>query len=317
MLEKIILWLIEFTNICLWCYTNIEVNMVYIDEFINYLKVVKKDSNYTLINYKDDLLELYDFYVDLLDIDEVVAREYLEYLYSKGLSRNTISRKLSSIRSFYNYLLKENRIDKNYFKDISNPKKGRNLPKYVKDNDLEKMFNSFDRSKAIDQRNLLILEMLYATGMRIGELVNVKIKDIDRDNNIIKVLGKGSKERYVFYGSYASDILDIYLHEGRSKLVKEKISDYLFINKNGKVISTRYVRKMIDDLVRKCEINYHVSPHTLRHTFATDMLNAGADLMSVKELLGHSTIDTTSIYTHVSTEQIKKIYNLAHPRAKD
>ena len=291
--------------------------MIYIDEFINYLKVIKKDSNYTLINYKDDLLELYDFYVDLLDIDEVVAREYLEYLYSKGLSRNTISRKLSSIRSFYNYLLKENKIDKNYFKDIANPKKGRSLPKYVKDNDLEKMFNSFDKNKAIDQRNLLILEMLYATGMRIGELVNVKIKDIDRDNNIIKVLGKGNKERYVFYGSYASDILDIYLSDGRFKLLRGKLSDYLFINRNGKVISTRYVRKMIDDLVRKCEINYHVSPHTLRHTFATDMLNAGADLMSVKELLGHSTIDTTSIYTHVSNEQIKKIYNLAHPRAKD
>ena len=293
------------------------ISMKYIDEFINYLKVVKKDSNYTLVNYKDDLLELYDFNMDILNIDEVIAREYLEYLYSLGLSRNTISRKLSSIRSFYNYLLRENIVNKNFFRDISNPKKVMSLPKYAKNGDLEKMFNSFDISKFLDQRNLLILELLYATGMRVGELVNVKISDIDRDNNTIKVLGKGSKERYVFYGSYASDILEIYLNDGRYKLLKGKNSDYLFINKNGGVLSTRYVRKIINDVVRKCEVNYHISPHTLRHTFATDMLNAGADLISVKELLGHSTIDTTSIYTHVSNEQIKKIYDFAHPRAKD
>ncbi|MBR3161261.1 MAG: tyrosine-type recombinase/integrase [Bacilli bacterium] len=290
--------------------------MRYIEDFINYLKVVKKDSNYTLTNYKDDLLELYDFCSDLLNIDEIIAREYLEYLYSRGLSRNTISRKLSSIRSFYNYLLKNNKINKNYFKDIRNPKKSRSLPKYVKNNDLEKMFNSFDKKKAVDQRNLLIFELLYATGMRIGELVNVKVADIDRNNNTIKILGKGSKERYVFYGGYASDALDLYLMDGRYKLLKGKVSDYLLINKNGGVLSDRYIRIMINNVVRKCEVDYHISPHTLRHTFATDMLNAGADLMSVKELLGHSTIDTTSIYTHVSNEQIKNIYNLAHPRAK-
>ncbi len=292
-------------------------SMKYIDEFINYLRVVKKDSNYTLINYRDDLLELYDFKIDLLEIDEIVVREYLEYLYSRGLNRNSISRKLSSIRSFYNYLLREGKVDKNYFKDVKSPKKNRSLPKYAKDSDLEKMFNSFDKSKALDQRNLLILELLYATGMRIGELTNVKMKDIDRSSGAIKVLGKGSKERYVFYGSYADDILDLYLRDGRYKLLKGKISDYLFINKNGKVLSDRYIRKIINDVVRKCEIDYHISPHTLRHTFATDMLNAGADLMTVKELLGHSTIDTTGIYTHVSNEQIKKVYSFAHPRAKE
>ena len=291
--------------------------MKYIDDFINYLKVIKKDSNYTLVNYRDDLLELYDFNTDIINMDDVVAREYLEYLYSKGISRNTISRKLSAIRSFYNYLLKERVVEKNYFRDISNPKKNRSLPKYIKNVDLEKMFSCFDVNKILDQRNLLIIEMLYATGLRVGELVNIKVNDIDINNNIIKVLGKGSKERFVFYGSYAADILDIYLNDGRVKLLKNKNSDYLFINKNGGVLSSRYVRKIIDDVVRKCEIDYHISPHTLRHTFATDLLNAGADLMSVKELLGHSTIDTTSIYTHVSNEQIKKIYDMAHPRAKE
>lgn len=291
--------------------------MKYIDDFIKYLKVVKKDSNYTLINYRNDLLELYDFYNDLINIDEIVVREYLEFLYSKGLNRNSISRKLSAIRSFYNYLISCDIISVNYFKDISNPKKAKTLPKYVLDKDLEIMFNFFDKSKTLDQRNLLILEMLYATGVRVGELVLIKIQDIDKYNNSIRILGKGSKERIVFYGSFCEDILDIYLNDGRLKLLKGKESEYLFINKNGSVLSTRYVRKMIDNVVRKCEINYNISPHTLRHTFATDMLNAGADLVSVKELLGHSSLNTTSIYTHVTNEQIKKVYEIAHPRAKD
>lgn len=291
--------------------------MKYIDDFIKYLGVVKKDSSYTLVNYQNDLMELYDFYTDIVNIDEVIAREYLEYMYSRNLNRNSISRKLSSIRSFYNYLVREGIVSVNYFRDISNPKRAKVLPKYAKDVDLNIMFDYFDKSKAIDQRNLLVLEMLYATGVRVMELVNIKISDIDRYNNSIKIFGKGSKERMVFYGAYASDVLDLYLKDGRVKLSCGKDSEYLFLNKNGGVLSTRYVRKMIDDVVRKCGIDYHISPHTIRHTFATDMLNAGCDLMSVKELLGHSSIDTTSIYTHVSNEQIKQVYEFAHPRAKD
>ena len=291
--------------------------MNYIEDFIKYLKVIKKDSNHTLINYKDDLIELHDFNTDLININEVIVREYLEYLYSKGLNRNTISRKLSAIRSFYNYLLQNNIVKTNYFKEISNPKKNKTLPKYAKDNDLEKMFNSFDITKPLEQRNSLILEMLYATGIRVSELTNIKLNNIDKYNNSIKILGKGSKERIVFYGSFCEDRLNLYLSEGRKLILKNKKCDYLLINKSGNKLSERYIRKMIDNVVTKCEIEYHISPHTLRHTFATDMLNAGADLVSVKELLGHSNLNTTSIYTHVSNEQIKKVYNFAHPRAKE
>ena len=291
--------------------------MNYIEDFIKYLKVIKKDSNHTLINYKDDLIELHDFNTDLININEVIVREYLEYLYSKGLNRNTISRKLSAIRSFYNYLLQNNIVKANCFKEISNPKKNKALPKYAKDNDLEKMFNSFDITKPLEQRNSLILEMLYATGIRVSELTNIKLNDIDKYNNSIKILGKGSKERIVFYGSFCEDRLNLYLNEGRKLILKNKQCDYLLINKSGNKLSERYIRKMIDNVVTKCEIEYHISPHTLRHTFATDMLNAGADLVSVKELLGHSNLNTTSIYTHVSNEQIKKVYNFAHPRAKE
>lgn len=290
--------------------------MDYINKFLKYLTVVKKYSDYTITNYKIDLLELYDFTTDLINIDNIIVREYLDYLYSKNLKRNTISRKLSSLRSFYNYLLNEGIIKINYFKEISKIKKDGSLPKYIKDNDLEKLFNSFDKEKSLDQRNLLILEMLYATGIRVGELVNIKLNDIDFYNKSIKILGKGRKERIVFYGSFCEDILDLYLNNGRRDLLKGN-NDYLFLNKNGTKLSSRYIGKMIDNVIRKCEVDYHISPHTLRHTFATDMLNAGADLMSVKELLGHSSINTTSIYTHITNEQIKKVYELAHPRSKE
>lgn len=289
--------------------------MTYIDKFIDYLKVVKKDSNYTLDNYRRDLLEFYQVFNNYLNIDKKDVSKYLEYLYSRGLSRNSISRKLSAIRSFYNYLVNEEVISVNYFKEISNPKRRDSLPKYVKDNDLEVMFNSFDMNNILDQRNRLILEVLYSTGIRVGELVNIKINDINGYDNTIKILGKGSKERIVMYGSFCEDILNIYLNDGRSKLDKNN-SDYLFLNRFGNRLSDRYVREVIDNVVRKCEVDYRVSPHTLRHTFATDMLNAGADLVSVKDLLGHSSLNTTSIYTHVSNEQIRKVYEFAHPRAK-
>ena len=287
-----------------------------IEEYLKYIKILKKHSNYTIENYKKDLIDLYHFKEDLLHITETDRDNYLEYLYHKKLNRNTISRKLSSIRSFYHYLEEEQKIKKNIFKEIKNPKKVISLPKYVKDNDLEKMFLVFDKKEILDQRNLLVLEMLYATGLRVGELVNIKLKDIDKYNHSIKIMGKGNKERFVFYGSYCEDALNIYLKDGYKKLNKKNI-EYLFINKNGGKLSERYIRKIIDNVVRKCQIDYHISPHTLRHTFATDLLNAGADLMTVKELLGHSSINTTGIYTHVSIEQLRHVYDFAHPRSKE
>lgn len=290
--------------------------MKYIEDFLKYLKIIKKHSEYTITNYQKDLIELYNFNNNILKLSEKDRDEYLEYLYKKKLNRNSISRKLSSIRSFYNYLKEENLIKENYFNEIKNPKKESTLPKYAKDNDLEKMFTIFNNETPLGQRNTLILETLYATGIRVGELVNIKVNDINKYEKSIKILGKGKKERIVFYGSFCEDALNLYLKDGYQKLNK-KHSEYLFINKNGGKLSERYIRIIIDDAVRKCHIEYHISPHTLRHTFATDLLNAGADLMSVKELLGHSSINTTSIYTHVTTEQLKKVYEISHPRAKN
>lgn len=287
-----------------------------IEAFLNYLKVIKKSSNYTITNYEHDLKEFYDFQTDLIHIDFTIVQEYLEYLYKKGLNRNTISRKLSSIRSFYQYLLKEGKIKENYFKEVPNPKKKESLPKYAKDNDLEKLFQSFNKKEPLGQRNSCLLEMLYATGVRVGELVNIKLNDINFYDRTIKILGKGRKERIVIYGSYCEDALNLYLKDGREKLKKHHI-DSLFLNKDGNQLSSRSVRKIMENTIRKCQIDYHISPHTLRHTFATDMLNAGADLMTVKELLGHSSVNTTGIYTHITNEQLKKVYNFAHPRSKE
>ena len=290
--------------------------MKYILKYLEYLKVVKKDSFYTINSYRIDLEEFYDFYVDLLKIDERIVSNYLEYLYSRKLNRSSIARKISSLRGFYQYLLKEGLVRVNYFREVSVPKRCEGLPKFVRSSDIEKLFLVFDKDSAIGQRNSLILEMLYATGVRVSELVNIKLSDINRYDKTIKILGKGRKERVVVYGSYCDRAMELYLNSGRYELEKRGKSTYLFLNKNGERLSDRYVRKIIDDVVRKCELDYHISPHTLRHTFATDMINNGADLMTVKELLGHSSVNTTGIYTHVSSERLKKVYEFAHPRSK-
>lgn len=291
--------------------------MKYINQFIEYLKVIKKYSNYTLESYKKDIEDFY-YFMDgnILDIIHEDVSDYLGYLYDNKLNRNSISRHLSSIRSFYNYLIHEDVVQVNRFKEINNPKRVKSLPRYVKNNELEKMFLVFNLEDKLEQRNSLILEMLYATGIRVSELVNIRIKDINFYDNTIKILGKGSKERLVIYGSFCADSLERYLNDGRQKLLKGE-SDYLFLNKDGRKITERSIRNILNEIIRRASLDIHVSPHMLRHTFATDMLNSGADLVSVKELLGHESLNTTSIYTHVSQEQVKKVYEMAHPRAKE
>lgn len=289
--------------------------MKYIDEFLEYLTVIKKHSAYTIKNYRVDLLEFYQFNKkDILNIDKDIVNKYMQYLYDKKYSKTTISRRLSSLRSFYNYLYNNGVITKNFFTMVKNPKKEHSLPKFVKDIDIDKLFMIPDTSTSLGQRNLLIMRMLYSTGVRVSELVNIKIADINTSERTILVLGKGSKERIVLFGNNTLEILNLYLNDGRYKLDKKK-NDYLFLNKDGNRLSSRYVREIINDLVIKGSVEMHISPHMLRHTFATDMLNNGADLVSVKELLGHESLNTTSIYTHVSDEMIKEVYNKAHPRA--
>ena len=290
--------------------------MKYILDFLEYLDIVKKHSENTINSYRIDLEDFLEFNKDkLLNIDRDIVTKYMQYLYDKGVSKATVSRKLSSLRSFYNYLYNNGKVSKNYFSGIKNPKKDNGLPKLVKEIDIDKMFDIPDIRNPLGQRNLLIIRMLYATGVRVSELVNICIKDIDINERTIRILGKGSKERIVIFGNNTKEILNIYLKDGRYKLSKGN-NDYLFLNKDGNKLSDRYVRNIINDIIFKAAIQMHVSPHMLRHTFATDMLNNGADLVSVKDLLGHESLNTTSIYTHVSDDKIREIYNMAHPRAK-
>jgi len=289
--------------------------MKYIEDFLEYLSIIKKHSENTIINYKIDIEDFLKFMNNnIIKINREDINKYLEYLYKMNISKSSISRKLSSLRNFYNYLLKKEIVNNNYFALIKNPKKDNSLPKYVKENDIDKMFLIPDIKRELGQRNLLIIRMLYSTGIRVSELINISLDDIKINDRTIRILGKGSKERIVVFGNNTLEILKLYLSSGR-KLLDTKGSKYLFLNKDGHRLSDRYVRKIIDDIIVKASIDMHISPHMLRHTFATGMLNNGADLVSVKDLLGHVSLNTTSIYTHVSDDKIKEVYKKAHPRA--
>lgn len=293
--------------------------MKYIDKYLEYLKIERKYSDKTILSYKDDLIEYNEFlgnnFTNILNIDINIVNNYMKYLYERKITKSSISRKLSSIRGLYNYLVREEIIKENYFNKISNPKRELYLPKFLKDEELDKIFSVCNFNNPTEERDTLIIELLYATGVRVSELVNIKIKDINRKEKLIKVLGKGNKERIVIYNNHTKKALDAYLKDGYNYFNK-KSSEYLILNKNGNKLSERYIREIINKKVSQASLDIKISPHTLRHTFATDILENGADLMTVKELLGHESLNTTSIYTHITNEQIKKTYNLAHPRAK-
>ena len=293
--------------------------MEYIDKYLEYLKVERKYSNKTILSYKDDLIEYNEFlgnnFTNILNIDMNIVNNYMKYLYDRKITKSSISRKLSSIRGLYNYLVREDIIKENHFNKIQNPKRELYLPKFLKDEELDKIFSVCNSNNPTEERDTLIIELLYATGVRVSELVNIKIKDINREEKLIKVLGKGNKERMVIYNNHTKKALDTYLKDGYNYFNK-KSSEYLILNKNGNKLSERYIREIINKKVSQASLDIKISPHTLRHTFATDILENGADLMTVKELLGHESLNTTSIYTHITNEQIKKTYNLAHPRAK-
>lgn len=293
--------------------------MKYIDKYLEYLKVERKYSDKTILSYKDDLIEYNEFlgnnFTNILNIDMNIVNNYMKYLYDRKITKSSISRKLSSIRGLYNYLVREDIIKENHFNKIQNPKRELYLPKFLKDEELDKIFSVCNSNNPTEERDTLIIELLYATGVRVSELVNIKIKDINREEKLIKVLGKGNKERMVIYNNHTKKALDTYLKDGYNYFNK-KSSEYLILNKNGNKLSERYIREIINKKVSQASLDIKISPHTLRHTFATDILENGADLMTVKELLGHESLNTTSIYTHITNEQIKKTYNLAHPRAK-
>lgn len=290
-----------------------------VEQFINYLKNERNYSSHTIINYQNDINDFNSFMEqehinNYGDVTYNQIRGYLMNLYDHHYQASSVSRKLSSLRSFYKFLVSENAVTDNPFLLVNTPKKAKSLPKFLYYQDLESIINSIDLKTPIGVRDRLIFEMLYATGIRVSELVNIKLLDINLNEQSIKVLGKGNKERIVYYGAYCQDILSSYLSEHRSKLLNKKQSEYLLINNKQTNLTTRGVRLIINRIIDKTSLKYSISPHTLRHTFATHLLNEGADLLTVQELLGHVNLSTTSIYTHVSNEQLRNVYLKAHPR---
>jgi len=291
--------------------------MKYLEEYLKYLRYQKNYSEETIDSYEEDLAEFFEF-LDELDVDVLKVkyediRDYLKHLDDKKNKATTVSRKLSSLRGFYKFLINRDYVKNNPFTLIKTPRKEKKLPRFFYYNELEEMFDSIDISNALGQRNRLILEVLYASGVRVSELVNIKLKDINDEE--IKVLGKGNKERITRIGDYAREILDLYLKEGYLELNKKK-SEYLFLNKNGNKLTTRGIRFILDQIIKNTNVNKKISPHMLRHSFATHLLNEGCDILSVQELLGHESLTATAIYTHVTTDRLKDVYFKTHPRAR-
>lgn len=290
-----------------------------LNKYLEYLTVQKNYSDYTISSYHNDITDFYTFCKEnsifYLNITYSESKKYLMYLYEEKKEKATsVSRKISSIRSFYRYLNNQNVVKSNPFQLLNLPKKEKKLPRYFEYNELLDLFEVPDINTPLGERNRLILEMLYATGVRVGELVNIKVSDINLNDKKITILGKGNKERIVYYNDVTSKYLKKYLSEARIKLNINK-SDYLFLNYRGGKLTTRGVQDVLNKIITKTSLNKKISPHMLRHSFATHLLNEGCDLLSVQQLLGHSSLSATSIYTHVTTDRMKEVYFKTHPRA--
>lgn len=286
--------------------------------FLAYLRMEKRASEHTTKSYEHDLVKFLHYIeqrwnISAAAVSYVHIREYLTELYAEELARTSVSRKLSSLRSFYTFLLREEQIKENPLVLIHAPKQGKKLPSFFYEEELSVLFESVNTSTSLGKRNLAVLELLYATGIRVGECVKLDVKDFDLYLETLLVKGKGGKERYVPVGSFAAEALTIYINEARPLL--KPADEALFVNYQGKRLTARGIQKMLNKLSTDASINSRMSPHVLRHTFATHMLNEGADLRTVQELLGHSDLAATQIYTHVTKDRLREVYRRSHPRA--
>ena len=289
-----------------------------ITSFLDYLQYEKKYSNYTITNYERDLEEfnkyVSDTKIDYKNLDYSKISEYLIYLSDKKYSPSTVNRHLSAIRSFYAFLLDEHLVNNSPFKMVHGPKKEKKLPNYLKYQEFIDLIESLSDTD-LGIRNRMILELLFATGVRVSELVNIKLTDINFKEREIKVFGKGKKMRIVYFNKECQKVMSEYVLGARVRLLNNKKNDYLIVNHLGNKITPRGIEDIIDKCIQKSSLNHKISPHTLRHTFATLLLNEGMDIREVQELLGHARLSTTSIYTHISNENLRQVYLQNHPRA--
>lgn len=287
-------------------------------DFENYLKNVRKYSLNTINSYISDINIFLEYLhiqkLNYNDVNHEVIRSYLKYLDEKKYKNSSINRILSSLNDYYNYLTKCKVTKYNYFEDINRPRKEKRLPNFINYSEYMSLLAIVEKeeNEFLKARNLLLLEILFDTGLRVSEAVNVEINNINKKEQSIKVLGKGNKERIVYYGDYAKNYLEDYLNLRRNINIVDK--DYLFLNKNYTRLTRRGVEYLISDISKKALLRQKISPHTLRHSFATEMLNNGCDIRSVQELLGHKSLSTTGIYTHVTNEVVRQEYLKAFKR---
>ena len=287
----------------------------YIQKFITYLKIEKNASPHTIINYQIDLREFNDSLKEkpLEKISHTDVRLFLARMKEKKLSKRSVARKMACLRSFFRFLCREGYIKSNPATGLQTPKQERRLPIFLDVDKVVKLIESPDTSQVYGKRDRAILETLYSSGLRVSELVGLNKENVDFISGVLKVFGKGKKERLAPIGDRALRAVRSYLEKLGTSKIKEKKA--VFLNKSGRRMSDRAVRRVVEKYIRKTSLSEKISPHSLRHSFATHMLDRGADLRSVQELLGHANLSTTQIYTHVSTERLKKVYEKTHPRA--
>ncbi|MDD5107934.1 MAG: tyrosine recombinase XerC [Candidatus Omnitrophica bacterium] len=286
----------------------------YIEKFVRYLEIEKNYSAHTIINYKLDLQGFNKFIAgtDLEKIDYLMLRKYLAVLKEKNLGLRTVGRRLSSLRSFFRFLCREGYIKTNPMLMLSSPKLDKHLPSFMTEEEVYKLIESAhsrNKDDLLGLRDRAILESFYSSGLRISELVGLNLEDIDFISGILKIRGKGKKERIVPMGETALLAIRKYLDK------RKKQTDAIFLNNNSRRITTRGVRFVLEKYLKAAGTKPGVSAHTFRHSFATHLLNRGADLRTVQELLGHANLSTTQIYTHLTTERLKNVYDKAHPHA--
>ncbi|HUV03687.1 MAG TPA: tyrosine recombinase XerC [Armatimonadota bacterium] len=296
-----------------------------IDRFIEYMRAAKNASEHTLRAYASDIVQFAGFLqgeelsADPRELDSQTLRRYLARLQRQGLSKASTARKLASLRAFFKYLLRKGLIEADPTAGLLSPKLDKRLPKFLRDEQIEALMQKPDTSEPTGTRDAAILEALYATGVRVSELAGMDLRDLDLPTGEARVMGKGSKERIVLLGRAAQAALALYLNLGRGRLFSNRRNgeqeNALFLNRNGGRLTVRSIRRLLDKYFGMVSDEMKISPHVMRHTFATHMLEHGADLRSIQELLGHASISTTQIYAHVSRERLKQVYESAHPRA--
>lgn len=297
-----------------------------IEAFQNHLIHEKNASRNTVVNYIHDLCSFEDYlrrfqpevldqgHIDIAKIGPLVLRSFLSVLLQKN-NASSVARKLSSLRSFFQYWVKSGKIVQNPAKAIHSPKIPKKLPRFLNVDEMFALLDSPMEDDYAGKRDRAILELLYSCGLRVSELVGLDVINVDLSSMQVRVLGKGSKERIVPVGKKAVERILEYITLREQVIKQGQSSDALFLNQRGSRLSVRSIQRLVDHSIKKCGLAKGVSPHVLRHTFATHLLNSGADLRSIQELLGHASLSTTQRYTHVNVDQLMKVYDLAHPKA--